>query len=1233
MKKQAPNGKYSEINDGYMDWQKYLINLEEEKKLDPIKYSDRLDRILTKVFLASEVSGLSQKEIADKIGINRSYYSKFQNKHLKHNGVNKLIDVFFKPLSALYKTDWSEFDSASKGQEKDLEVFKVKIITNYHGLAQKSPVAQKNNSSDVKIKNNFYIPFFRPHLEGRNIDLSNLHESLKHSNTAITGAAALTGQGGIGKTQLAIEYAYRYKNEYKALFWLPAQDTESFIQAMGTYAFDLNLIEVSRDTHQQSARNFYSWLAKNPDTLLIIDDIQDPKFLVKDIPGLFQCKLGMLSCTVLATTRLAEPVGVLPFPLELLSVDDSRRLLIGDAGVQDSPDVEIIARLLGGLPLAIKIASGFLKFSKANPSELVEILREAGIENVESQTDDQYLPFDYNRPVKALLEESYQTLTGKHAQYAKRLLQILALLPVNRIHSSEIIEKVLPIPSFSGNKNILFQSSVTLLKDRNILEVTEHNGLRLHPIIHDLLQSKITDRLGEEVSEQAAYQFRKINYLRTLGLKQFLRLSQNIPAFLPFAKPSTELRLRNLSKLIDIQFHTIQMGGDPIAQLQLQAMKIGDDVFAKDCECYLQDHHIPRLRLNWTTSENTQALMRILVPMSNNIFGYGMDNKSNLICSLIATDEDFDFPTIKLWRVAGNDPENPFLDREYQFQNCTLSGSGKIIICIDSSGYVKGFDAETGVEMYSLQFIDTDEFYKIDFWGDSEIYSNVSGDRCLIITVCKAWFIDFEMQKVLHSWSIPKNTDITIHGCLSADGKFAILHDGKQMTMADADCKTNFKNLKIEKIKDIRLSQDGKKAVTLCSNDLVFIDITSNFSIIQKVDVGSIGYPFCFSIDLAADNALVGYTNGYMVLYSIESEKPIKYTVEPGGHVKTCLLGIDSKYCLSESLDRSLRLWDISEFTDFGLFKDKGTPQMICAFRENDDKEELVTLDLSGKVNIWDIDQGVRLKKSTVQLTQKDAIAGSITSDGNWVCAIGENDRLYAINNQTGTRRELDLPQPEFNFSSDEYYNELIKGGGNSNGVIDQSDLYIVSCQASWVAVMNGPKNIFIAHLDHPEIKYMLNFEDDISDLEVSPCGEYLAVLLQEKVEIYSLSFEQPQLIHKLELDNSIFQKVCIAPKGKTIALGHAGSSKVSIKGVEDQSENSYEFTVETLPIEFSQNGESLLMMEGDNRVIIFTSNEEWAPKLDLFVGNVRFMRWNQGSDRLAALGHDGSIYLFDVMA
>src|SRR4051794_23879828 len=115
------------------------------------------------------------------------------------------------------------------------------------------------------IELNFKIPFRMPCLRyqnfvGRDQELVKMRTSLQRQddiNKTRTLIYGLIGTGGMGKTQLAIEYAYRYQQVYSAVFWVNGAselDTNiSFLGIAGTIAKEqtnqmitLNYSEIAR---------------------------------------------------------------------------------------------------------------------------------------------------------------------------------------------------------------------------------------------------------------------------------------------------------------------------------------------------------------------------------------------------------------------------------------------------------------------------------------------------------------------------------------------------------------------------------------------------------------------------------------------------------------------------------------------------------------------------------------------------------------------------------------------------------------------------------------------------------------------------------------------------------------------------------------------------------------------------------------------------------------------------
>src|SRR5579859_6526611 len=72
-----------------------------------------------------------------------------------------------------------------------------------------------------------------PYFTGREEVLETLHTQLGvEQAVALTQSSALHGLGGVGKTQIALEYAYRHALEYRAVFWIGAETEEQIVSSL-----------------------------------------------------------------------------------------------------------------------------------------------------------------------------------------------------------------------------------------------------------------------------------------------------------------------------------------------------------------------------------------------------------------------------------------------------------------------------------------------------------------------------------------------------------------------------------------------------------------------------------------------------------------------------------------------------------------------------------------------------------------------------------------------------------------------------------------------------------------------------------------------------------------------------------------------------------------------------------------------------------------------------------------
>jgi hypothetical protein len=164
---------------------------------------------------------------------------------------------------------------------------------------------------------------------------------------------ALYGLGGVGKTQLALEYAYRHAADYDLAWWIPAQNPITIPTALAQLGSQLDIPET--DDQLKLARAVLRALGARRRWLLVFDNAEEPD----DLAGWLPTAGGG---HVLLTSRhpdwsaLAQPVqvGVLPH-------DKATELLLRRSPDDDAASAAELAEELGDLPLALEQAAAYLE--------------------------------------------------------------------------------------------------------------------------------------------------------------------------------------------------------------------------------------------------------------------------------------------------------------------------------------------------------------------------------------------------------------------------------------------------------------------------------------------------------------------------------------------------------------------------------------------------------------------------------------------------------------------------------------------------------------------------------------------------------------------------------------------------------------------------------------------------------------------------------------------------------
>jgi tetratricopeptide (TPR) repeat protein/DNA-binding XRE family transcriptional regulator len=375
-----------------------------------------------------------------------------------------------------------------------------------HLKLDEQEIHQLLEASLTALSPRWHVPFPRnPFFTGREEILEALHYHLgTEQSVALTQSAVLHGLGGVGKTQVALEYAYRYALAYRAVFWLVAETAESIISSFVAIARTLQLPRRDDMDQQRVVASVQRWLATHPQWLLIWDNVEDLTLLQQFLPS---TRHGAL----LLTTR-AQAVGTLAVGLELepMGPEESLLLLLRRAKLfPPQESLEQVPRLaarfpaesaaalelvktLGGLPLALDQAGAYLEETGCGLVEYVERYRQQSQELLAWRGT-----FGATHPasVTATFRLSYERVQQISLEAAD-VLRVCALLAPDTIPEELLTEgapHLGPLLSPLAANALQLDQALSVLRNLSLVKrYPETRTLSLHRLVQAVLQEAMT---------------------------------------------------------------------------------------------------------------------------------------------------------------------------------------------------------------------------------------------------------------------------------------------------------------------------------------------------------------------------------------------------------------------------------------------------------------------------------------------------------------------------------------------------------------------------------------------------------------------------------------------------------------------------------------------------------------------------------------------------------------------
>ena len=399
-------------------------------------------------------------------------------------------------------TPLAPFDSVQELDEQEVAQLTAAVTLAGVSDAYITVAASESNVTEVKQKSEtkrpWNIPFLRnAYFTGRGDLLSKLHGQL---STAPSQIRALTGLGGIGKTQLAIEYAYRYQGAYSAVFWVRASSREMLAADFIALAHLLQLPGREAQDQMSIVGEVKSWLMQQAGWLLILDNVDDLSLVTGFLPTNSEGHI-LITTRAQAMGRVAESLAV-----EELSVEEGMLLLLRRAKLlaadqpldQVSHDLRVqaepIIRALDGLPLALDQAGAYIEETRCSLSEYLALYRKRRAALLNRQSG---VPQDYPHTVAGTWAISFQQVEQRNPAAAE-LLRLCTFL-----NSDAIPEEILsdgsswlgPILEPVAADPFLLNEAVQILRLFSLIKRDPDEKLLN---IHRLVQAVLKDGLDSE---------------------------------------------------------------------------------------------------------------------------------------------------------------------------------------------------------------------------------------------------------------------------------------------------------------------------------------------------------------------------------------------------------------------------------------------------------------------------------------------------------------------------------------------------------------------------------------------------------------------------------------------------------------------------------------------------------------------------------------------------------------
>ncbi|RSS74711.1 FxSxx-COOH system tetratricopeptide repeat protein [Streptomyces sp. WAC06614] len=341
------------------------------------------------------------------------------------------------------------------------------------------------------------VPRRNPRFTGRNDVIATLREAL---TDAPPGASTVTllGLSGVGKTQVATEYAYRFASEYDVVWWVPAEDRPTLRERLADLAPALGLPRGAGSYGEQIRAVLEALRRGTPygRWLIVFDGCDNPD----DLTDLLPSGAGDVIITSRNREWASRHTSLVEVPL--YARPESVTFIRRRARRLTHDEADQLAEALEDYPLALDQTAGWLADSPLTVGDYLRLLRRR-LDSREAVTVSDDYPLPFPTALAILLNNVRENFPDALALL--RLFVFFAPGPVplrllREFPAEEVPEQLAGLINdqirWNAALNKLVQFSVVRLEYSD-LPVEEGGGgletVQLHSMVHGIVRENLSE--------------------------------------------------------------------------------------------------------------------------------------------------------------------------------------------------------------------------------------------------------------------------------------------------------------------------------------------------------------------------------------------------------------------------------------------------------------------------------------------------------------------------------------------------------------------------------------------------------------------------------------------------------------------------------------------------------------------------------------------------------------------